>query len=41
MFKHITKFDRLLSFTLHWLLIFSGLSGALLLLQNSLEVFGE
>jgi len=37
--KHTNKFDRALGGLFYWLLMFSGLSGALLVLLNALGVF--
>jgi hypothetical protein len=39
LFKHTNKFDRVLGFIFYWLLILSGLSGALLVLLNYLGFF--
>ena len=41
LFKNTSKFDQLLAKLFYWLLMISGLSGALLVLLNSLGVFNE
>ena len=41
LFKNTSKFDHLLAKLFYWLLMISGLSGALLVLLNSLGVFRE
>ena len=40
-FNHTNKFDHILGFIFYWLLILSGLSGALLVLLNYLGFFAE
>lgn len=37
--QHTGKFDKVLAVLFYWLFIFSGLSGALLVLLNALGVF--
>jgi len=39
--NHTNKFDHILGFIFYWLLILSGLSGALLVLLNYLGFFAE
>jgi hypothetical protein len=40
-FNHTNKFDHVLGFIFYWLLMCSGLSGALLVLLNFLGVFAK
>ncbi len=39
LYKYTSKFDRILGSTFYWILTISGLSGAILVLLNSLGVF--
>lgn len=39
LYKYTSKFDRVLAFIFYWLLMFSGLSGILLVLLDTLGVF--
>jgi preprotein translocase subunit SecY len=41
LFENTTKFDQILGFVFYWLLMLSGLSGALLVLLDYLGVFSE
>ncbi len=41
LFKYTSKFDRFLAAIFYWLLMISGLSGALLVLLNAIGVFNE